>query len=268
MARTAKRIKTDFNRFIGTCAQLMDKFAEAGLSDDELEIPLKDPEILRRLVRYWQNGAYEATITQRAAQGIMRKNFLGPDEVFQYLKVPYTEEQLIELGEIPFAEGTLRKCKNTHILFAGYPLSLLDLKIMKSNLFYNQIWYKYKEEEFASEEKVELKWYLIRRDCIPESTSKDWQEQLAMLKEDEEIPRACEIVYMIILYYLARNDRLFKTFYTRCQDVASDRCRVCVGGFVRAGLLIYSELEDRIHDDLGIVSSKRHEPTKMELKKH
>jgi hypothetical protein len=127
----------------------------------------------------------------------------------------------------------------------------------RRGLFYNQVWYKDKEEKFAREDKVELKWHLLGRDCIPHSTSKNWQEQLAMVEAEEEIPKACEMVYMIILYYLTRNERLFKDRYTRCRDIASDGCRVCVGGFVRPGLLIFSESDDRCHDDLGIAYSKK-----------
>jgi len=90
-------------------------------------------------------------------------------------------------------------------------------------------------------EKVEPRWHLIRAGIVPESTDKTFEEQQRLLRE-EEVPRACEVVYMAVLYYLARGTRLFdQGVYVRCRDVVSkygniNNGGVMVGNFEPSGL--------------------------------
>jgi hypothetical protein len=208
-------------------------------------------------------GGYEATASQKRAREIMGKNFLGIEEASQHFGVSFGKE-LVRFDEIPFPETVLTECKDTHILFPGFPLTILDVRSKVSpDLFWRHESAWYNNQAFAKKDRVELRWHLIRKDIVPESKSKTYQEQLAMLSEDEEVPRAREVVYMIILYFLATEtrhfltpvNRLFERNYVRCQDeVGGDR--VLVGVFGEGGLRV-SLWSENARRSRGIGASRK-----------
>ncbi len=134
------------------------------------------------------------TNCQSRARAIMGKNFLGLEEVRRGFGFALDPEQFTE---IPFGEETLQACKDTHVLVAGSALSVNEVRKIASDDFYDTDWYK--REPFANDKKVTVRWYLLRKEPVPESRSKTFAQQTALLKE-EEVPFACEVTYMVILY--------------------------------------------------------------------
>lgn len=202
-------------------------------------------------------GRYKATASQKRAREIMGKNFLGIEEASKHFGVSFRKE-LARFDEIPFPETMLPACKDTHILFPGFPLTILDIiSKVSRNLFWQQKDVLYKQMEFAKEDKVELRWYLIQKDIVYGSKNKPYQKQLAMLWKDEEVPRACEMVYMIILYFLATGTRLFEDNFARCQDGDSYK-RIRVGFFDddEDGLVI-SYWSDEAARSIGVGASRK-----------
>ncbi len=65
-------------------------------------------------------------------RAIMGTNFLGEAEIAKAYSVKWTKAQLEKLSVIPFSEETLRDCKDTHVLFAGFPLSINDIRAKAS----------------------------------------------------------------------------------------------------------------------------------------
>jgi hypothetical protein len=74
----------------------------------------------------------------------------------------------------------------------------------------------------------------------------NFDKQHALVAKEEEVPRACEVTYGLLLYYLARGIRLFEHTHTRCREVISPGVRVDVGGFRAEGLAI-----SPIHDGIS-----------------
>jgi hypothetical protein len=144
------------------------------------------------------------TSLEHAAQ-IMDKNMLGPDAAVRHFRVSYTEEELLQFAFIPYSEGMLHACKHTHVLFAGAQLSVNEVRKIAASDFYDLDWYSH--EPFANDRKVIIRWYLLRKDLVPESRSKSYDEQTALLK-GEEVPLACEMTYLVILYWLTHRERL------------------------------------------------------------
>lgn len=211
---------------------------EAGLTYDDLQGPIDDSELRKRLVRFWQSGGYEPTTTQKIARAIGIPVF-GIEEAVQHFGVKPTRAQLAVLTEIPFTEAELRECKDTHILVAVFPLSILEIRgkiPADKRLFYNQSWYD--KESFAKDRRGETAWHLVRKTEVPNSTSKNWQEQQALLAKNEETPTAQEMVYSIIGHFLATGERLFENIYVHCSDVDSFGRRVYVGIFDSDGLVV------------------------------
>jgi len=110
-----------------------------------------EAEFAKRLATYARNGGLEPSSSQKHAREIMDKNFFGVEEAISHFGINPTRRQLAALSEVPFSEATLQQAKDTHVLVAVFPLSLLEVraKVQGKGLFYDQKWYN--EEAFASE---------------------------------------------------------------------------------------------------------------------
>ncbi len=203
---------------------------------------------------FWKAGAVSGdpipdSDCQAKARSIMGKNFLGLEEVRRSYGIALDPEQLTE---IPFSEETLQACKDTHVLIAGAQLSVNEVHKLADSDFYDTDWYK--REPFANDKKVSVRWYLLRKEPVPESRNKTCDQQTALLKE-EEVPFACEVTYMVILYWLTHRERLLPDVYVRCQDKDSDGSRVGVGCFDSDGFVVCHCWDDARDDRLGLASS-------------
>ncbi|MEK7639953.1 MAG: hypothetical protein AAB424_02360 [Patescibacteria group bacterium] len=215
-----------------------------------------DPAYARRVARYMQSGGYSPSTDQKRARDIMGSNFLGVEDIIKHFGISLTDDEVSLLRDIRFTEAQLQECKDTHVLFPGYPLSILEIRDRVPNaMFYSQDWYN--DEKFTKKEKVGLHWYLIRKDIVENSTSKTYQEQTALLTSNEEVPRACEVIYLIMLYFLAYQKRLFEKVYARCSNLSSDGNRVDVGNFDAKGLYVYSNWDDYRLVYLGVSSRRK-----------
>ena len=243
------------------------KLETAGLTDELAQkvIDSKGNELAAKVVRLIQNGGFEPTTSQNRAREIIGRNMFGIEEAIKHFGVNPSKQQLAVLSEIPFTEGTLEECKNTHVLVAVFPMSILDIR-GKAKLFYYQSWYN--KESFAKD-KGDVSWQLVRKTPVPNSTSKTWQEQQALLSTNEETPTARVMVYTIIGHFLATGERLFEHVYVSCSDIVSFGDLVGVGFFVSYGLvvvLLLGRLPRRPHRCVGcsevrlILGSWRLEP--------
>ncbi len=241
--------------------ECMRRLFEAGLSYNDLQTPINDPEMRGRLVQFWQSGGYEPTTTQKLARAIMGSlsagGYFGIEEAIRHFGVKPTLAQLATLAEIPFTEAVLQECKDTHILVAVFPMSILDIrKRVERKLFYSHENAWYNTQSFA-EKKGEARWRLIKKTPVLNSTGKTWNEQKELLNENEEILKARVMVYTIIGHYLATGERLFRNVYVRCADLDSDDNRVNVGSFNQAGLYVNYWRDSYRYDYIGLASSIR-----------
>lgn len=77
------------------------------------------------------------------------------------------------------------------------------------------------------------------------------------------MPFACEVTYMVILYWLTHRERLLPDVYVRSQDKDSDGDRVRVGDFDSDGFNVGNYWDDLRGEGLGLASSVP--PRKPEL---
>ncbi len=216
------------------------KLEAAGFGDREAQdiIESKGNELALKTVAYIRRGGNEATISMTRARQIMGENFIDSRKIPVRFGVAF-DENASSFYEVPYTEAVLKECKDTHILFAGYPLTIMDIRSKVSPDLFDPLeraWYK--KLAFARNDKVKMRWYLIRKDIVPDSTGKTYVEQVHMLSKDEEVPRACEMVYMIVLTYLVTGTRLFPGYYARCRDVVKHGEHVTVGSYSDRGLCI------------------------------
>lgn len=217
----------------------------------------EDESFRDRVAEFMLRGGFNPTAFQAAAQSIMGKNFLGISDAVRHFGVQVSPEQAKALAEITFPENVLQECAKTHILFPGFPLTILEVRTkVPQGLFasYDDAWYN--PEAFARKEQLGLRWYLLRKEAVADSFSKTFTDQQKLLLATEEVPRACEVTYGVVLYERVTGIRLFKNCYVRCRDLPSSGCRVGVGRFDSVGFHIYSWGDDYVDGALGLASSR------------
>jgi len=214
------------------------KLEKAGLIDELAQkvIDSKGNDLATKVVRLIENGGFEPSTSQKRAREIMSRNFFGIEEALKHFGVNPSRAQTAALSEVPFTEEVLSASKDTHVLVAVFPMSILDIRgKVERKLFYSHKDSWYNKETFAKD-RGEIGWRLVRKTPVSDSTSKNWNEQQALLDKNEETPSAQVMVYTIIGHYLATGERLFENVYVRTSSVASDSNRVYVGSFDRGGL--------------------------------
>ncbi len=235
------------------------KLESAGLLEELAQrvIDSKDNELAAKVVRLIQNGGFKPTTGQKRAREIMGKNFFGVEEAIKHFGVNPTRQQLAAFSEIPFSEAVLEKSKDTHVLVAVFPLSILEIRgKVERKLFYSHEDAWYNKQSFTKE-RGEVSWQLVRKTPVDNSTLKNWQEQQALITKDEEVPTAQVMVYTIIGHYLATGKRLFEHIYVRTSSVDSDGGRVFVGFFDSEGLSVYFYWDGDRDGDLGVSSARK-----------
>ncbi len=238
--------------------ELLNALEAAGMMSDLAQkiVDSKDNDLAWKVVQLVRSGGFTAPTSHTSTRAIMGKNFFGIEEAVKHFGVNPSKQQLAYLAEIPWSEEVLQSVKDTHILVAVFPLSILDIRghCHDQHLFYNQDWYN--KQAFAKN-KGEVSWQLIQKTPVADSTSKTWNEQQALLGKNEETPTARVMVYSIIGHFLATGERLFEKIYVRCCDLDSDGGHVCVGDFDASGLGVLSYWFDVRLSVLGVASSRK-----------
>jgi hypothetical protein len=234
------------------------KLETAGLTDELAQkvIDSKGNDLAAKVVRFIRNGGFEPSTSQKRSREIMAKNFFGVEEAIMHFGVNPSKQQLAALAEVPFTEAVLEECKNTHVLVAVFPLSILEIRGKDGKLFYSHEDAWYNKQAFAKD-RGEAAWHLVRKTPVANSTSKTWDEQQALLAKNEETPTARVMTYTIIGHFLATGERLFENIYVRCSDVDSLGDRVDVGYFDSDGLHVHDRWDDHRYDDLGVASARK-----------
>ncbi len=235
------------------------KMEKAGLSEELAQkvIDSNGNELAQKVVRFIQNGGFEPTTSQKRTREIIGQNFFGVEEAIQHFGVNPTRQQTLALSEVPFSEEVLQKARDTHALMAVFPLSILEIRgKVERKLFYGYEDAWYNKQAFAKE-RGETSWQLVRKTPVNNSTSKNWEEQQALISKEDEVPTPQVMVYTIIGHYLATGERLFEHIYVRTSFVVSDGFRVYVGSFDSDGLSVGSYWDDRREGGLGVSSARK-----------
>jgi len=214
-------------------------------------------DFAERVAKFICNGGFNSNTNQKRAREIMGKNFFGIEEAIKYFGVNPSEEQLKTLSEISFSEDVLRELKDTHILVAVFPISILEIRERaERNLFYSHENSWYNDQSFARE-KGTISWELVKKTPVPNSTSKSWKEQQKLLQDNEQVPSAQIMVYTIIGHYLATKERLFENIYVRTSSLDSGGHRVDVCNFDSDGLRVGDYWDGGRLDALALASSQK-----------
>ena len=214
---------------------------------------------LRALIARYSTKAPDYT----AAREILGNDFISPEEIASSRSgIVYNPKQLHELGNSVPAKEVLEWCRdNGFMLVAGppRPMSLLDIRELDRGHFYSKEggWYAAESEAFARNDKATCRWLMLRKEPVPGSTSKTWDEQQKLLSSLEVTPNVADQVWGMTTYKAVRGVYLLPSVYVRTSSVDSGGGRVGVGFFVGGGLgvSVWSDLGRSV--GLGVSSSRK-----------
>ena len=218
-----------------------------------------DPVFVAKVARFMANGGCESSTLQKLAREIMGKNFFGIEDAIKYLGIKPTKQQLACLNVVPWGDDVLEFCKDTHILVAVFPLSILDIRThvyeqFIQTIFFSQDWY---DKQVFAKIKSQVGWHLIRKRPVANSTSEIWNFQQNLLSRNEKTPNARIMVYAMVGHFIVAKERILENVYVRCDDVCSDGGRVEVGSFDVEGLAIRSGDDGVCESHVGLAAARK-----------
>lgn len=240
------------------------QYNKAGLNEETAQILNENPGFAAYLLAGIKRFAMKAP-DYEPVRTILGKDFISPEDVMNSRKgITYTDEQLAQFGETVPVQEILEWCRDNNImLVAGpnRPMSFLEIRTMKNGYFCSKVggWYAEQKQKFSKDDKVETKWYMIRKDIVPESTFKTWYKQHALISEIETVPNAPEFVWAITTYKAVRGIYLFGGIYARTSSLNSEGNRVSVGRFVDRGLIVVNDWDGSRESDLGLSVARKYD---------
>lgn len=235
------------------------QYNKAGLDEDSAQILNEHPGFAAYLltgIRRFSTKAPDYTL----AQTILGKDFITPEEVAKSRGLTYNEDQLAKFGDTLPSQEVLVWCRdNGYMVVAGpnKPMSLLEVREMKSGYFYSKSGGWYSDQKFARNDKADTRWIIVRKEPVPGSTSKTWDEQQALLSDVEITPNAAEVVWAITTYKAVRDIYLLPNIYVRTSSLDSGGRRVYVGLFVSGGLNVNYYWDNYRSGHLGVSSARK-----------
>jgi len=101
-----------------------------------------------------------------------------------------------------------------------------------------------------------IRWYLMPVSFVTESDNLPYEQQVAMLPIEYEVPNAIERIVGNVLYCMNNKKYLDKDFYARVSDKSDDGMRVAVNGDSAKGIKVNS-FADSAYLKMGIASSRK-----------
>ena len=232
--------------------------------------PMQSVAKRRNLVEYLtmgcpkvkENGELETFTRSDRARRILSNDFITPEEVMSaHSGVVYTDEQIAELmATLPSDETLTWLWDNNYALMPTppQPLTIIGVRKLRKELFCTEEKAWYDDHDFAKNERVGTGWLAIRKEPVPSSRSKAWEEQKSLLlTQVERVPTAAESAWFITTYAAVRNIRLFPNVYVRTSSVAAVGYRVRLGSFGHDGLRVDYGWGAFWHGGLGLVSARK-----------
>lgn len=255
----------------GELGATLKSLQDQGVTIDHLARLRSDKDYARRVAEFMLRGGVESSADLRIVRAIMGDRIFGPEEwsalygarlLKRIPAFPWSEEVL--KSPSPFHKG--KTVAETHFAFLGLaklngkPLNIMRWRELhpatgQPRFYSDNPWYG--RETFATDTTCEFKWYLMSLDIVPNSERKTYQEQLALLNQDYEVPTAIAEVTKDILAFRKTGTYPKHNRYGRCIDVSSVGYRVDVGYFGRDGLGV-----DRCWDDdrgviIGLAAARK-----------
>ena len=198
--------------------------------------------------------------------------YFGSADWHEYHNLPLTPEQMVKVGDFPWSEALLnspcpfhpgKMIRETHFAFVGLDhVTIAELQELYpqsgqprfNSYMSGDAWYK--NERFAKEVTLKLRWYLLLKDIVPKSENKTFEEQQAMLPVEYEVPSAVAETAKDLFVFQKTGRYANPDRFARTADLA-DRLRVYVGCFDATGVYVSSSLDDGRRGSVGVSASRK-----------
>lgn len=233
----------------GEVGATLKSLQDNGVTLDHMARLRSDPAYAKRIAEFMLRGGINDSVHHKLARAWMGQNFFGVEEYVTLYGVNFSKKQLREVNGFPWGEDVLngpcpfnkgKLLRDTHFAYLGVdklngePLTIMKFQELHSASgqpkFYSYApgsWYH--QQAFATDKTMKLRWYLLLKDIVPNSTSANWNDQKVMLPAEYEVPTAVEETAKDL--FVQRKTGVYPNLktYAMVDDVSSDGYRVDVG---------------------------------------
>jgi hypothetical protein len=188
--------------------------------------------------------------------------------------IALTPKQIASVANFPWSDAVLnspcpfnpgKMVRETHFAFVGLDtVSIMELQKLNPKAteprFYqygSDAWYR--NEKFATKVNLKFRWYLLLKEIVPGSENKTFDEQVAMLPKEYEVPTAVEETAKDFLTFKKTGTYVNSNRYARTADLDSVGLRVVVGDCVARGVVVFSGWDDGRRGSVGLSASRKFE---------
>lgn len=184
---------------------------------------------------------------QRAKEIMSAENVFGVGNAEEHFGVRAGNDMMFARQ---FSDTVLTDCKNTHLLVAIFPITLMDL-MKQAGVSFGRIDCG---REYLTK-PCRPGYMLVRKTPVSESLGKPLYEQRPLLRGVDKRPSMAEMAYAVAGYELMTRERLFDDVAVLCTDKCGDGYTWYVGhrGGVRP-ITLGSAYDDAGHPDIGLAS--------------
>ena len=234
---------------------------QGGNPRDLFDLFRTDGEYAGRIAQSMMRKGFVGSIESRLARVVLGRNIFTDADWMSYYDAKFTKKQIREARKFPWGEDVLNSpcpfnpdklVKDTHFAFLGIssingqPLTVAKWLELHSTTgqpkfyFNSDPWHV--GQPHTDLTTMQLRWYLMLGDIVPNSTSKTPEEQVAMLPVGYEMPTTIMEVTKDILVFRKTGERPNRSRWAACTErtVKTDKaytgCVSCVGVFDESGL--------------------------------
>jgi len=254
---------------------------QGGNPRDLFDLFRTDGEYTGRIAQAMMRKGLVGSIKLRLARAVLGRNIFTDADWMSYYDAKFTKKQIHEAGKFPWGEDVLngpcpfnsgKLVKDTFFAFLGIsgingqPLTVakwLELHLASDQpkfYFNNDPWHV--GQPHTDVATMQLRWYLMLKEIIPDSTNKTPEEQVAMLPEGYEVPTTIMEVTKDILVFRKTGERPNGSRWATCTErtIKTDKVSAgdvsCVGRFDEDGLDV-CYWDGRRRDDVGLGASRK-----------
>ena len=255
--------------------------SQGGNPRDLFDLFRTDGEYAGRIAQAMMRKGLVGSIESRLARVVLGRNIFTDADWMSYYDAKFTKKQLRDAGKFPWGEDVLngpcpfnegKLVRDTHFAFLGIsgingqPLTVakwleLHPATGQPKFYFNaNPWHA--GQPHTDVATMQLRWYLMLKDIVPDSTGQTPEEHVTMLPAEYEVPTTIAETTKDFLVFRKTDVRPNGSLWAACTErtVKIDKVSAgyisCVGDFDENGLRVDYWYGGRVHD-IGVGASRK-----------
>lgn len=241
---------------------LVEKLSAKGVTDEQVLEVLRNDVLADKVARTF-DATKHAFIGFDVARGILKDDFLSPEEIAGIYGTAYSDSELKNFDRtLPSIKLLAWLSLNGYMLVAGPPTNLNLLQVMDFNRGLFQVkgcgWSRDDVQIFSRNDLVlGLDWVAVRKKSVPGSFNQTWEAQKKLIVPCTYVPNITQVSYASTAYCRLRSPYLFQDNYVRTSSVSAAGAHVIIGNPGAEGFVITTCWGDDAGDSNVGISSAR-----------